>query len=284
MKHQQPKPPNIDSPMQWVDTVTATPAGFSSGRWFQMMWPWMFLALLAGTTFILLQLALFAIRRHIYNRNRNLKYPAKRRNLADDTPKRPKKNQRWMTKSRRTGSPNKIMRPLPSGFAETLCDRWDKIHDSPEEMLKLGEMLIELDDYVDNSFVYQGDRIVGRRPGMKGFLSEHCPHISYTTAMGYRTLALKAREAKSKGKLPQICQKCDTVHDFTEAFDTCLNVEHHPRDYQRRRKHRNLLGNSQSLIATLHEETRTTLEKLDIPQRRRFISVMQKLIRRLSVS
>jgi len=267
--------------MRWVDSVTATPAEFSSGRWLQMMWPWMLIAFFAGITFISLQLALFEIRRRIYNRNRNRKYIEEGRGEeSKDRRERERKNQRWRT--RRRNANTAIRRPLPPGFTEDLCRQWDRAHDSLEETLKFGTMLIELEDYVDNSFKYnaRGD-IVGRNPGMKGFLRMRCPHIGYSTAIRYRMLALKAREVEIKGKLKEVQEKATSIDDLWDRLDSCLSgVEDRTMDYRRHRRHR---CRDKSIFA-LREQARAALRNKDRRERERYVFALQELAREFSVS
>ena len=262
----QPKRPNIEATMQWVDSVTATPEGFSSGRWFQMMWPFMLAAFFAGVVFILLKIAIFEIRRSIYNRNRNLAYAGKKK-------WRKKSQPRW-----------KVPHPLPPGFEEGLREQWDKVHDSLDEMLKFGEMLIELEDYVDNSFVFDDKgNIVSRFPGIKGFLKEHCPHIPYKTAMRYRILAMKSHVAKENGDLPEIRKNCKYIDTLTKRLDSSLGVEHIRLKYKKRREHLCRL-NPNSASLDLRGQAHADLLRIHSSQRQLYTSALQELARKMSVS
>jgi hypothetical protein len=262
--------PDISGVLEKVDSLFVAPGGFSSGMWLQAMWPWMFAAAFMGIAFELAKWAILNMRRPVYNCNRNLRYA--------------QKNQAWRTDAKKQGKYHrKVPLPVPPDFVEDLCRQWNKVHDSLEEMLKFGMMLIELDDYVDNSFIFDdNDNIVGRMPGMKGFLSEHCPHVGYKTAMRYRSLALKARELESQGKITEIQGKCGTVHELEKRLDRSLGiVPRHLKPHHRpRRRHRA----PDNPIFSLREQTRSALSHLDTSERLRFVAGLQELVREISVS
>ena len=70
--------------------------------------------------------------------------------------------------------------------------QWEKLRArrDPLEALRFGAMLLNVSQYVDCSPIYgRGKHIVARKPGLKGWLREHCREISYVTAMSYRKLA-----------------------------------------------------------------------------------------------
>jgi len=148
-------------------------------------------------------------------------------------------------------------------------------------MIKFGKMMIELEDYVDNSFIFdpKGD-IIGRHPGIKGFLAEECPHIGYKTAMSYRILAMKTQEADSK-----IQTQCHTMCELEKKFDTALRVPHrrleNPYPYQR---YKRKSSSTQSAIYSLREVARSAVGKLDAPRRQRVVAALLEIARELSAS
>ena len=82
--------------------------------------------------------------------------------------------------------------------ADELMAQWAKIRKSPKEMIRFGSMLCDLEAYVDNTLVRdEYGEIVGRRPGIKGWLGENCPVLfaKYTTVMSYKAMAVKFRQA-----------------------------------------------------------------------------------------
>jgi len=163
------------------------------------MWPVVLLAAVSGLAFELVKWVVSDVRRHVYNGNRNRKYVEGKRAEG----KKVHKNMTWRTERiGRLKNSRGIPLPTPPGFAEDLCRQWDKVRDSTEEMIRFGEMVVELEDYVDNAFIFNGaGEIIGRHPGVKGFLNMECPHIGYVTAIRYRILAMKAREVtETRGK------------------------------------------------------------------------------------
>ena len=249
-----------------VDTILDyVPMGHEKVQGIRVVWPLVLVAMLFGLSIEMMMFVIREIRRNIYNRNRNLTYA--------------KKNQPWRTKAK---NHHKVPLPAPPGFAEDLQKQWNKVHDSLDEMLKFGRMLVELEDYVDNSFISDNeDNIVGRMPGMKGFLAEHCPYIGYKTAMRYRTLALKAQEVESKGKTKEIQGKYDTVCELTKRLDKSLGVVHRRLKPHRRPRRCRAPDNP---IFSLREQTHSALSKLDTSQRQQFVSALQELVREISVS
>jgi len=123
--------------------------------------------------------------------------------------------------------------------AEEVARQWDRTHDSLEEMVGFGIMLLRLECAVDSSFIMGKDDdgnpvIVGRNPGLKGWLAEHCPHIGYKTAMRYKSLALKSLQSK-KGK--SIVARSETLIGLQESLYKVLNITHysHEKPYARRK-------------------------------------------------
>ena len=274
-----------------VDTILDyVPMGHDKVRGIRVVWPLVLATILLGLSLEATLFAIREIRRNIYNRNRNLKHASQKhkKSARDQNRKYAKKNQTWRTlEGKRQGKYHHTKPlPLPPMFAEGLNKQWDKLHDSLEEMLKFGDMLIELDDYVDNSFIFDGDTIVGRLPGMKGFLEKHCPHIGYPTAMRYRSLALKAHEvAKSHGKLQKILKECTTIFELGKRLDTYLDIKYRQRKFDSRRPIHRTPDNPQPAIFSMREQAHSAIEQLKKPaERQRFISAMRELVREISVS
>ena len=75
---------------------------------------------------------------------------------------------------------------------EAVAAQWEKLRArrDPLEALRFGAMLLNVSQYVDCSPIYgRGKHIVARNPGLKGWLRENRPDISYVTAMSSRKLA-----------------------------------------------------------------------------------------------
>ena len=174
----------------------------------------------------------------------------------------------------------------PAGFAGELCRQWDRSRDSLEEMIRFGELMIELEDYVDNSFIFNGaGDIVGRKPGVKGFLAENCPHIGYVTAIRYRLLAMKAREvARKQGDEAGICGQCETVCKLVKKLDKVLGVEHRRLEEPRGRHCcRKRDSAPQGAIFTIRDAVRSA-GKMDVSRRRRIADALGEITRELAVS
>ncbi len=81
---------------------------------------------------------------------------------------------------------------------ERLREVWNASRTSLEGKLLLGSLLSDLEPAVDRSYIRTEDgTIVGRRPGIKGWLSLHCPDLvpHYKALMSYKALADKMRLA-----------------------------------------------------------------------------------------
>jgi len=85
--------------------------------------------------------------------------------------------------------------PCPS--PADLLAQFARARDSPREMIRFGSLLEDLECYVDNSLRFDeaGD-IVGREPGIRGWLRENCPELSarYKTVMRYKALAKRFKQ------------------------------------------------------------------------------------------
>lgn len=83
---------------------------------------------------------------------------------------------------------------LPS--PEVLLGQWSvsQKRGATLEKIRLGAMLAEIESRVDNSLIRNANHeIVGRRPGLRGWIWENCPELSrhYKTLMRYKSMADK---------------------------------------------------------------------------------------------
>ena len=81
---------------------------------------------------------------------------------------------------------------------EELEAQFAKAKSSPREMIRFGSMICDLECYVDNSLVRnECGEIIGRKPGIRGWLNENCPRLGakYKTLMRYKTMAEKLKQA-----------------------------------------------------------------------------------------
>ena len=85
----------------------------------------------------------------------------------------------------------------PCPTREEVLDAWIHAKDSREAMLRFGGILEDLECHVDNSLRFgAGGGIVGRAPGIKGWLQANIPvlYSKYTTVMRYKAAAKKLRQ------------------------------------------------------------------------------------------
>ncbi len=80
---------------------------------------------------------------------------------------------------------------------EAILEAWSRRRDSHEEAIRFGSLLEDLECYIDNSLRRDEDGvIVGRNPGIKGWLRDNLPevYVKYTTAMRYKAAAKKLKQ------------------------------------------------------------------------------------------
>ena len=80
---------------------------------------------------------------------------------------------------------------------EAILEAWNRRKESHEAAIRFGSMLEDLECYLDNSLRRSEDGvIIGRNPGIKGWLCDNLPEIyeKYTTAMRYKAAAKKLKQ------------------------------------------------------------------------------------------
>ena len=84
----------------------------------------------------------------------------------------------------------------PCPTREAILDAWTHAREGREAMLRFGSLLEDLACYVGHGLRLAGGRIVGRAPGIKGWLRENIPALAlrYTTVMRYKAAAKKLRQ------------------------------------------------------------------------------------------
>ena len=103
---------------------------------------------------------------------------------------------------------------------EALETAWAKSRRSLEWKLRLGSMLEDLEPSVDQSYIRDDDgAVVGREPGIRGWLMEHCVEVfdHYKTAMGYKALAHRFRLAID---LPEPFTLEDVLDALSESIES----------------------------------------------------------------
>lgn len=80
---------------------------------------------------------------------------------------------------------------------EQILDAWIARRKSHEDAIRFGSLIEDLECYIDNSLRRDEDGvIVGRNPGVKGWLRENIPSLAlqYTTVMRYKAAAKKLKQ------------------------------------------------------------------------------------------
>ncbi len=86
---------------------------------------------------------------------------------------------------------------LPPPTPEQLVEAWEKSRTSLEWKVLLGSLLSDLEPVVDQRYVRnECGEIVGRNPGIRGWIFDHCPELRhhYKAMMSYKALAAKLRQ------------------------------------------------------------------------------------------
>ena len=87
------------------------------------------------------------------------------------------------------------LNPCPTRME--VLEAWTHVKESPEALLRFGGLMEDLECYVDNSLRRRDDGvIVGRRPGIKGWLQTEIPalYMKYKTVMAYKAAAKRMRQ------------------------------------------------------------------------------------------
>ena len=80
---------------------------------------------------------------------------------------------------------------------EQILDAWIVRRKSHEDAIRFGSLIEDLECYIDNSLRRDEEGvIVGRNPGVKGWLRENIPVLAlqYTTVMRYKAAAKKLKQ------------------------------------------------------------------------------------------
>lgn len=109
--------------------------------------------------------------------------------------KHEKSRRQAMAAERRRIRMRHTLNPCPT--KEQILDAWTKVKESPKALLRFGSLMEDLECYVDNSLRRTEDGvIIGRRPGIKGWLQTEIPalYLKYTTVMAYKAAAKRMRQ------------------------------------------------------------------------------------------
>ena len=137
-------------------------------------------------------MSLWAVMKFLSYFNRRIKrpvyYPAERR------------RRQTLARQRRRVRQRRTVNTCPT--REELEEQFSRARSSPREMIRFGSMICDLECSVDNSLVRdEFGEIVGRKPGIRGWLNVNCPQLGtkYKTVMRYKMMAEKLRQAVGVG-------------------------------------------------------------------------------------
>ena len=114
---------------------------------------------------------------------------------------RERERRRRLAAARREIRRHSTLNPRPTFDAVRAALR--AAHGSPEDALRLGSLLEDLECFVDNTLRFDADgRIVGRRGGIKRLLQREAPDLfaKYSTIMRYKATAKRFRQACGAGE------------------------------------------------------------------------------------
>ncbi len=100
-----------------------------------------------------------------------------------------------------------------------LLSAWQESRTSLAGKLRLGALLSEIEPHVDQSLIRdEGGHVVGRRPGIRGWIRLHCPELvpHYKTMMAYKALADKVQMAIGLDSQYSIVDVLDMLREFGE--------------------------------------------------------------------
>ena len=114
---------------------------------------------------------------------------------------RERERRRKLAEARREIRRHHTLNPKPTFDAIRAALR--VAHGSPEDAIRLGSLLEDLECFVDNTLIHDAQgQIVGRRGGIKRLLQREAPDLfeKYSTIMRYKAMAKRFRQACGAGE------------------------------------------------------------------------------------
>ena len=114
---------------------------------------------------------------------------------------RERERRRKLAEARREIRRHHTLNPKPTFDAIRAAIR--VAHGSPEDAIRLGSLLEDLECFVDNTLIHDAQgQIVGRRGGIKRLLQREAPDLfeRYSTIMRYKAMAKRFRQACGSGE------------------------------------------------------------------------------------
>lgn len=167
--------------------------------------------------------------------------------------------------------------------ADELIAQFARVKRNPQEMIRFGSMLEDLEAYVDNSLRRNdAGTIIGRNPGIKGWLSENCAELAakYTTVMRYKALAKQFRQVvglrdpyPAAISLPENAAESRKEENKITERTSIKHLPSSPEIEQARKAAREFFGKCKatrkSLIAELDTRLRPELVPAEVIRRER---------------
>jgi hypothetical protein len=119
-----------------------------------------------------------------------------------------------LTEERRKISKRRTINKVPTK-KQLLC-AFENAKDSPQDMIRFGSLIEDLECYVDNSPYFKNGKLIGRRGGIRRYLESEIPELykRYKTVMKYKALSKRFRQAvgisdpiPASTLLPSKCKK-----------------------------------------------------------------------------
>ena len=152
-----------------------------------------------------------------------------------------------------------------------LLAAWEESRTTLAGKLRLGALLSEIEPHVDQSLIRdEGGHVVGRRPGIRGWIRLNCPELvpHYKTMMAYKALADKVQMAIGLSSQYSIVDVIDAFQEFGDKKavfrqEIALNKASQKEAVPAEKGKPDLEGPKKALIALLQALPRPTLRGLD---------------------
>ena len=154
---------------------------------------------------------------------------------------------------------------------EQILAAWEESRTSLAGKLRLGALLSEIEPHVDQSLIRdEGGHIVGRRPGIRGWLRWNCPELvpHYKAIMAYKALADKVQMATGLQSKYSIVDVIDAFKEFgensaTNGGETAMPAADEGETGEAAKRHPDLEVPRTALTELLRALPKPTLRALD---------------------
>ncbi len=152
-----------------------------------------------------------------------------------------------------------------------LLAAWEESRTTLAGKLRLGALLSEIEPHVDQSLIRdEGGHVVGRRPGIRGWIRLNCPELDphYKTMMAYKALADKVQMAIGLNTQYSIVDVIDAFKEFGDnkaVSEKAMTLDEASlkESVSAEKRNPDLVGPRKALIELLRALPRPTLRALD---------------------